>query len=115
MLCDGNIVWVLLKNDTLLKFQNNEFEAIDLGPAITNTGIDESIADTSNTKVFVSNEMLYIESEEDITSVAIYDSMGREVLTFSPSPVEMGVEITLPNVKGVLIVKVNNEVVKVVK
>ncbi|MBR5323305.1 MAG: hypothetical protein IKV14_00615 [Muribaculaceae bacterium] len=35
MLCDGDIVWVLLKNDTLLKFKNNEFEAIDLTPAIT--------------------------------------------------------------------------------
>ena len=35
MLCDGNVVWVLLKNDTLLKFENNEFDAIDLTEAIT--------------------------------------------------------------------------------
>jgi hypothetical protein len=57
---------------------------------------------------------LYIESEEDISYVAVYDAMGREILTPNPSPVERGVEITLPNVKGVLIVRVNNEVIKMI-
>ena len=36
MLCDGDIVWVLLKNDTLLKFEDNQFEAIDLSPVVNN-------------------------------------------------------------------------------
>ena len=112
MLCDGDIVWVLLKNDTLLKFQNNEFEAIDLAPAVT--GIEESASEVSNTKAYVSNGVLYIKSAEDITSVNIYDTMGRGILTAKPSLAEKEVTITLPNVKGVLIVKVNNEVIKVV-
>jgi hypothetical protein len=41
--------------------------------------------------------------------------MGREILTSIPSSVEKVVSITLPNVKGLLIVKVNNEVVKIIK
>ena len=115
MLCDGDIVWVLLKNDTLLKFQNNEFEAIDLGPAITNTGINESIAETQNTKAFVTNEMLNIENAEGINSVVVYDAMGR-VITSTNANGATSTQIALPStIKGVLIVKVNNEVVKVVK
>ena len=115
MLCDGNIVWVLLKNDTLLKFQNNEFEAIDLGPAITNTGINESIAETQNTKAFVTNEMLNIENAEGINSVVVYDAMGR-VITSTNANGATSTQIALPStIKGVIIVKVNNEVVKVVK
>ena len=114
MLCDGNIVWVLLKNDTLLKFQNNEFEAIDLGPAITNTGIDESIADTSNTKVFVSNEMLNIENGEGINSVVVYDAMGK-VISSANANGATSTQIALPStIKGVIMVKVNSEVIKVI-
>ena len=115
MLCDGNIVWVLLKNDTLLKFQNNEFEAIDLGPAITNTGINESIAETQNTKAFVTNEMLNIENAEGINSVVVYDATGK-VISSTNANGATSTQIALPStIKGVLIVKVNNEVVKVVK
>ena len=76
--------------------------------------IPEGITEEAKTKAFVSNGVLYIESNEDITTVAIYDTMSREVLTSSPSPVERGVEITLPNIKGVLIVKVNNDDIKVI-
>ena len=112
ILRDGNTVWILLKNDKLLRYQNRSFKVIDLTPAIT--GVEENFAETPKAKAFVSNGVLYIESEEDITSINIYDSMGREVLTPNPSPVERGVSITLPNVKGVLIIKVNNEVIKVV-
>ena len=113
MLCDGNIVWVLLKNDTLLKFQNNEFEAIDLGPAITNTGIDESIAETQNTKAFVVNEMLNIENAEGINSVVVYDAMGKVIASANANGAT-STQITLPStIKGVIMVKVNNEVIKV--
>ena len=115
MLCDGDIVWVLLKNDTLLKFQNNEFEAIDLGPAITNTGINESITEAQNTKAFVTNEMLNIENAEGINSVVVYDATGK-VITSANANGATSTQIALPStIKGVLIVKVNNEVVKVVK
>jgi hypothetical protein len=113
ILCDGNIVWVLLKNDTLLKFQNNEFEAIDLGPAITNTGINESIAETQNTKAFVANEMLNIENAEGINSVVVYDAMGKVIASANANGAT-STQIALPsNTKGVLIVKVNNDVIKV--
>ena len=114
MLCDGNIVWVLLKNDTLLKFQNNEFEAIDLGPAITNTGINESIAETQNTKAFVTNEMLNIENAEGINSVVVYDAMGK-VISSANANGATSTQIALPStIKGVIMVKVNSEVIKVI-
>ena len=78
-------------------------------------GVNESITEAPKVKVFVSNGVLHVESNEDITYVAIYDSMGREVYTPTPSPVERGVAITLPsNIKGVLLVKVDNEVIKVI-
>ncbi|MBR5323502.1 MAG: hypothetical protein IKV14_01605 [Muribaculaceae bacterium] len=113
ILCDGDIVWVLLKNDTLLKFQNNEFETIDLTLAVT--GIKESIAEVSNTKAFISNEMLNIENAEGINSVVIYDAMGK-IITSANANGATSTQIALSaTIKGVLIVKVNNEVVKVVR
>lgn len=116
MLCDGDIVWVLLKNDKLLKFQNNEFETIDLSPAVT--GIKENIAEESNTKAYISNGVLYVKSNEEITNISIYDSMGRNILTPKLSAVERGVpnaQIELPQaLKGVIMVKVNSEIVKVI-
>ena len=112
ILCDGNIVWVLLKSDKLLRFQNKRFKAIDLSPAITS--ISESITDTPKAKAYVSNGVLYIESTEDITNVKIYDAMGREILTPNPSFGETSAKIALPNVKGVFIVKVNSEAIKVI-
>ena len=111
ILCDGNIVWVLLKNDTLLKFESNEFETIDLSPAVT--GIEESIAEVNKTKAFVTNEMLNIENAEGINSVVVYDAMGKVIASANANGAT-STQIKLPsNTKGVLIVKVNNDVVKV--
>ena len=113
ILCDGDIVWVLLKNDKLLKYQSRKSKVIDLIPAITNTGIDESIADTPKVKAFISNGVLYIESEEDINSIVVYDATGN-VITSADANGATSTQIKLPsNTKGVLIVKVNNDVVKV--
>ena len=115
ILCDEDIVWVLLKSDKLLKFQNNEFETIDLSPVVT--GIKESITEENNTKAYVSNGVLYIENAEGINSVTVYDAMGRS-LTPNPSPVERGAtnaQISLPTtLKGMVMVKINDEVVKVI-
>ena len=86
-----------------------------VNPETVIQGVKESIAEESNTKAYVSNGILHIESSEDITSVKIYDAMGREVLAHNPTQGETSVEIALPNIKGVLIVKVNEEVVKVIK
>ena len=114
ILCDGDIVWVLLKTDKLLKFQNNEFETIDLSSI---TGIKESITEENNTKAYASNGVLYIENTEGINSVTVYDAMGRS-LTPNPSPVERGAtnaQILLPTtLKGMVMVKINNEVIKVI-
>ena len=112
ILCDGDIVWILLKNDTLLKFQNNEFEAIDLTPAVT--GIEESTTEVSKTKAFVTNEMLNIENAEGINSVVVYDAMGK-VITSANANGATSTQIALTsNTKGLLIVKINNDVVKVI-
>ena len=111
ILCDGNIVWVLLKNDTLLKFESNEFETIDLSPAVT--GIEESIAEVNKSKAFVTNEILNIENAEGINSVVVYDAMGR-VITSTNANGATSTQIALPStIKGVIMVKVNNEVIKV--
>ena len=80
------------------------------------SGINETPKEVSNTKAYVSNGVLYIENADGINSVAVYDAMGRN-LTPNPSPVERGAtnaQIELPSaIKGVIMVKVNNEVVKV--
>ena len=114
IVCDNNIVWVLMSDDALCKFEDNSFTRIVLKDAVT--GIEESSAEESNTKAYVSNGVLYIENSEGVNSVTIYDAMGRTLLTPNPSPVERG-EIAIPlnlNVKGLLLVKVNNEAVKVI-
>ncbi|MBP3353090.1 MAG: hypothetical protein IJ341_05245 [Bacteroidales bacterium] len=111
ILCDGDIVWVLLKNDKLLKFQNNEFETIDLSPAVT--GIEESKAEESNTKAYVSNGVLYIENDEGINSVEVYEATGRVITSGSYN--SNSIQIQLPaTINGVILVKVNSEVVKTI-
>ena len=81
------------------------------------SGINESTAEINNTKAYVSNGVLYIENSEGVNSVTVYDAMGRN-LTPNPSPVERGAtnaQISLSStLKGVIMVKVNNEVVKVI-
>ncbi|MBE6299267.1 MAG: hypothetical protein E7083_02890 [Bacteroidales bacterium] len=76
------------------------------------SGINESIADTPKTKAYVSNGVLYIENAEGINSVTVYDAMGRVISsgTYNNSSVQISLPSTL---KGVIMVKVNNEVVKV--
>ena len=80
-------------------------------------GINETPKEESNTKAYVSDGVLYIENSEGVNSVTVYDAMGRS-LTPNPSPVERGAtnaQIELPSaIKGVIMVKVNNEVVKVI-
>ena len=78
-------------------------------------GVEESIADTPNTKVFVSNEMLNIENAEGINSVVVYDAMGK-VITLEDANGETFTQIALPStIKGVIMVKVDSEVIKVIK
>ena len=112
ILCDENAVWILMSNDVLFRFENDKFDKIDLAPEVA--GIEESINDVENIKAYTSNGVLYIESSEEITNISVYDMMGR-VMTSTNANGATSIQITLPsNTKGVLIVKVNDEVIKVI-
>ena len=77
------------------------------------SGISESIADTPKAKAYVSNGVLYIENVEGINTVEIYDITGRVITSGTYD--SKSVQIQLPStLKGVIMVKVNNEVVKVI-
>ena len=82
------------------------------------SGINETPKEESNTKAYVSDGVLYIENSEGINTVTVYDAMGRTLLTSNPSAIEREAtytQIELPSaLKGVIMVKVNNEVVKVI-
>ncbi len=76
-------------------------------------GVEESVTNESKAKAFISNEILRIENAEGIDSVVVYDAMGR-VITSTNANGATSTQITLPsNTKGVIILKVNNEVIKV--
>ena len=77
------------------------------------SGINESIADTPKTKAYVSNGVLNIENIEGINSVEVYDIMGR-IITSANANGATSAQIVLPStIRGVIMVKVNNEVIKV--
>ncbi|MBE6299539.1 MAG: hypothetical protein E7083_04275 [Bacteroidales bacterium] len=77
------------------------------------SGINETPKEENITKAYVSDGVLYIESAEDINSVTVYDAMGRIITsgTYSNASLQIPLPTTL---KGVVMVKVNNEVVKVI-
>ena len=76
-------------------------------------GVEENVVSESKTKAFVTNEMLNIENAEGINSIVVYDATGN-VITSADANGATSTQIKLPsNTKGVLIVKVNNDVVKV--
>ena len=78
------------------------------------SGINESIADTPKTKAYVSNGVLNIENIEGITSVVVYDIMGRVINSVNANGAT-STQITLPStIRGMIMVKVNSEVIKVV-
>ena len=99
-----------MSDNSLFKFEDEKFEIIDLEEI---TGTIESTAEVSNTKAYVSDGVLYIENAEGINSVTVYDAMGRVISsgTYNNSSVQISLPSTL---KGVIMVKVNNEVVKVI-
>ena len=77
------------------------------------SGINETPKEVSKTKAFVTNEMLNIENAEGINSIVVYDAMGKVITSANVNGVT-STQIALPsNINGVLIVKVNNEVIKV--
>ena len=99
-----------MSDNSLFKFEDEKFEIIDLEEI---TGTIESTAEVSNTKAYVSDGVLYIENAEGVNSVTVYDAMGRVISsgTYNNSSVQISLPSTL---KGVIMVKVNNEIVKVI-
>ena len=77
-------------------------------------GVEENNITESKTKAFVSNEILNIENAEGINSVVVYDATGKVITTVNANAATF-TQIALPStIKGVLVVKVNNDVIKVV-
>ena len=75
--------------------------------------VEESVVNETKIKAYISNEILNIENVEGINSVVVYDSMGR-VITSTNANGPTSTQIALPsNISGVLIVKVNSEIIKV--
>lgn len=110
ILCDNNTVWILMKDDTLCKFKNETFTRIDLKDTVL--GIRDNVLSKANTKAYVSAGVLYIENVEGINSVEIYDITGRVITSGRYN--SSSVQISLPTpLKGVIMVKVNSEVIKV--
>ena len=78
------------------------------------SGIEKSIVEKCKVKAFVVNEMLNIENAEGINSIVVYDATGK-VITSANVNGATSTRIALPsNTKGLLIVKVNSEVIKVI-
>ena len=95
--------------------QIQPFDFVKGADPYTLLGVEESLINEDKVKVYISNEMLKIENAEAINSVVVYDATGK-VISSNNANGATSTQIALPStIKGVLIVKVNNEVVKVVK
>ena len=113
IICDEDIVWVYLRDDSLLKFQNGEFTQVELN--IIPLNMEESIAKANKTKAYIANGVLNIENEGGITSIEVYNSLGTPLYLRGAGGEETSIQIQLSStIKGIIIVKVNNEVVKVI-
>ena len=111
ILCDENCVWIFMDNNSLFKFENEQFKSITLTEA---TDIKESTTEENSTKAYVSNGVLYVKSTKDIIVINVYDSLGREITPLYRRGDGGEAQISLPStLKGVIMVKINNEVVKV--
>ena len=104
---------ILQQNDISIGTEIQPFtfaEGVNLESVLQ--GVEESTAEESNTKACVSNGVLYIENAEGINSVEIYDTTGKIITSGTYD--NASVQISLPStLKGVIMVKANNEVVKV--
>ena len=82
-------------------------------PESVTQGTEDNNIVESNAKVFISNETLIIENAEGINTVVVYDATGK-VMTSANVNGATSAQLVLPStIRGVLIVKVNNEILKV--
>ena len=78
-------------------------------------GVEEGAKEVGNTKAYVSAGVLYIENAEGVTSVEVYNSLGTPLYRRGAGGEDSFLQITLPStIKGVVMVKVNSGVIKVV-
>ena len=78
-------------------------------------GIEENIISDNKTKAYIANGVLNIENEGGITSIEVYNSLGTPLYLRGAGGEETSIQIQLSStIKGIIIVKVNNEVVKVI-
>ena len=79
------------------------------------SGVEGNITQDIIIKAYVTNGVLYVKSTEDIMTINIYDSLGREIFPLNWARDGGEAQIALPStIKGVLIIKVNSEVIKVI-
>ncbi len=110
---------ILKESDSFYAFScGDEIKPFTFGegvdPESVIQGVEESITEVNKSKAFVSNEILNIENAGGINSVVVYDATGK-VITSVNANGATSTQIALPlTIKGVIMVKVNNEVVKVI-
>ena len=94
--------------------QIQPFDFVKGADPYTLLGVEESLINEDKVKVYISNEMLKIENAEGINSVVVYNAMGK-VITSANVNGATSTQIALPStIKGVIMVKVNSEVIKVI-
>ena len=80
---------------------------MDIEGGNTPQGVEQNISDKEQTKAFLSNGILNIENEEGISSVLVYDTMGRVIASANANGAT-STQIALPTyISGVIIVKVD--------
>ncbi|MEG1905421.1 MAG: T9SS type A sorting domain-containing protein [Bacteroidales bacterium] len=73
ILCDKDIVWILTRDQTLLRFDKGEFKAFQL---VKGTGIATTDADAVSFKVSQKAQEIDISGEVGISEVALYNLSG---------------------------------------
>ncbi|MEG1188779.1 MAG: T9SS type A sorting domain-containing protein, partial [Bacteroidales bacterium] len=76
ILCDKDIVWILTRDQTLLRFDNGEFKAFQL---VKDTGITTTDADAVPFKVSQKAQEIHISGEVSISGVALYNLSGTQL------------------------------------
>lgn len=94
--------------------QIQPFDFVKGADPYTLLGVEESLINEDKVKVYISNEMLKIENAEGINSVVVYDATGKVIASANVNGAT-STQIALPStIKGVIMVKVNSEVIKVI-
>ena len=106
ILCDKDVVWILTRDHTLLRFDNGEFKAFQLEKS---TGIAATDADAVSFKVSQKAQEIHISGEVAIAEVALYNLSGTLLSSQSFAP-ERAVRIQHDGLtNGIYILKIRHE------